>query len=303
MQCILCDTPDSRQIETHGDYKLFQCLSCDLVFSSPMKDPGKDFYESHYETRIVEPPIIRWAHRMFLKKPSMRKEDLLDIGCGRGDFLYLARKKGFHVKGIDIDGHAVTEGKRRYGLKDLYCATIMNIPALFGDHKFDVITFFEVLEHLENPNDFICMVKNLLRSGGYIALSVPNRNRLVKSKGDRPPKHFTRWSDKPLRVLLEKNGFEVLDIKRKKISFDEMNDVLGVYGGFTGIRKKVEKEITMAIKTKTDKSQSIKNMYNVFNLLARIKRLLVSFISIPALLVLRLMKKEGSTIYVTARYK
>ncbi|MCK5451754.1 MAG: class I SAM-dependent methyltransferase [Candidatus Omnitrophica bacterium] len=204
------------QIQDHGNYRLFHCPFCDLVFSHPMKHPGKDFYEKHYQTRFVEPPVIRWAHKMFLNNSFIKKGTLLDIGCGRCDFLHLAQKIGFNVTGIDIDEASILEGKKRYGLQGLHIIMIDEMIDAFKDKHFDVIAFFEVLEHMVEPNSFIKQVKYLLKKGGYVFLSVPNRSRLVKSKGDRPPKHFTRWNEKSLKVLLEKNDFEILDLKKRQ---------------------------------------------------------------------------------------
>lgn len=282
-------------IDKYNEYTIFHCLQCDVVFSDHMRNPGKTFYENHYQTRIVEHKILRWAHRCFLKKPPIKSGKILDIGCGRGDFLYEARKKGFEVVGVDIDKNSLSKGRELYGLEELYEIDVNQIDEFFNDKKFDVITFFEVLEHLDSPLDFIKRIKSLLKTNGYIVLSVPNRGRLIKSKGDRPPKHFTRWNEKAVDYFIKANGFKSIFIKKKAIGFEEINSVLGIYG-LTSLRKKVEQRLTTFYAQKRQPWYWI-FLHKIINYGAMIKRFMVLITSIPLIVILRILKKEGSTIY------
>jgi SAM-dependent methyltransferase len=94
--------------------------------------------------------------------------------------------------------------------------------------KFDVITFFEVLEHQDKPREFLKMVKGLLREGGYIAGSVPNRERLFVDidwkyfHGDHPPHHFLRFSKSSLEKALNLAGFKDIEVYKLDFSFIEL---------------------------------------------------------------------------------
>jgi len=95
--------------------------------------------------------------------------------------------------------------------------------------KFDVITFFEVLEHQDKPREFLRMVRELLKEGGYIAGSVPNRERLFAKDvdwkyfhGDYPPHHFLRFSKECLEKVLDLTGFSEADVRRLDFSFKEL---------------------------------------------------------------------------------
>jgi SAM-dependent methyltransferase len=86
-----------------------------------------------------------------------------------------------------------------------------------AEEKFGVVTFFEVLEHQAEPAKFLEEVKACLRTCGYVALSVPNRERWLTGPDvlDYPPNHFLRWSAGSLRQFLGSRGFEVLSEKEQ----------------------------------------------------------------------------------------
>jgi len=90
--------------------------------------------------------------------------------------------------------------------------------------KFDIITFFEVLEHQDKPREFLEMVKGLLKEGGYIAGSVPNRNRLFVEMDwecfrDYPPDHFLRFSKPSLEKALSFSGFKYIEVYKLDFPF------------------------------------------------------------------------------------
>jgi 2-polyprenyl-3-methyl-5-hydroxy-6-metoxy-1,4-benzoquinol methylase len=104
-----------------------------------------------------------------LAKYSEPKGSLLDIGCGTGDFLMAADKKGWNVVGVEPNHHAREKASSK-GLE------VYDIDRLlkFADATFDVITLWHVLEHLPNLEDHIKLFKKLLRPGGLLVIAVPN---------------------------------------------------------------------------------------------------------------------------------
>jgi SAM-dependent methyltransferase len=138
------------------------------------------------------------------------------VGCGDGRFLRHAKEQGFEVWGIDFDKKSVESAKRNLGSDTVFAMSLEEFYEYAKEKnlKFDVITFFEVLEHQDKPREFLEMVKGLLREGGYIAGSVPNREMvLVESFWecthiDFPPNHFLRFSRKSLENAIKLSGFE-----------------------------------------------------------------------------------------------
>ena len=195
-------------------YTLLHCPKCDLVFSDPMKNPGGEWYNEAYVIRhSAIDDRIRDYYKWTVSSLPVRGK-LLDIGCGEGIFVNYTRKKGFDSFGIDFSEHALNLGREMFGLNTVYNYSLDELKKKEGTEPFDIITFFEVLEHLDRPKDFLEEIRPLLARKGYIAASVPNRLRWpVDEFNDFPPHHLTRWSEKSLRFFLESSDFEVVKLR------------------------------------------------------------------------------------------
>ena len=146
---------------------------------------------------------------------------LLDIGCGDGSFLEEAKRYGHDVWGLDFDTKSITVAREKRKLQNVYACSVQEFLELASEKHllFDYITLFEVLEHQDNPIQFLKSAKSLLKPNGFIAGSVPNRKRFWPNfsdwafgYGDRPPHHFTRWSKEVLSSFLKRNGFVDADV-------------------------------------------------------------------------------------------
>lgn len=183
--------------EVGEPYKMIHCLSCDLVFSEPMKSASANWYKTNeyglaFKVSANDQPHLGWYHEIFFEE-SLPVKKILDIGCGRGDFIKVAENKGYLVAGIDFDETNIEIARRNFGLKNVYATTIEEFLSENPKKRFDIITFFEVLEHLPDPRSFIKNVKKLLAQEGYIVVSVPNRKRFINTIAylDKPPYHLT----------------------------------------------------------------------------------------------------------------
>lgn len=217
--CPACDqTAQSSTLERLGKFALFQCANCELQFWEPRAMPDARWYEQMYGGRDEKLMPLEPGHQYFLADPSAPgKGELLDIGCGTGNFLAAARTAGYSVSGTELDRNAARFAKERLGLPRVLGLTISEFTKRYADEKFDVVTFFEVLEHQAEPAKFLEKVKACLRTRGYIALSVPNRERWLTGPDvlDYPPNHFLRWNSGSLRRFLSSRGFEVLSVKEQ----------------------------------------------------------------------------------------
>jgi len=203
------------------EYKRYECPNCDVHWWEPLKIIP-EFYESEvFEHYIAFHECVgtkpREYHKVFFKHfPSNVRGKLLDVGCGDGRFLRHAKEQGFEVWGIDFDKKSVENVKRNLGIDTVFAMSLEEFYEYAKERnlKFDVITFFEVLEHQDKPREFLEMVKGLLREGGYIAGSVPNRETVLFESlwkytyVDLPPHHFLRFSQKSLENAIKLSGFE-----------------------------------------------------------------------------------------------
>jgi SAM-dependent methyltransferase len=180
--------------------------------------PDVGWYEQMYGGRDEKLLPLEPGHRFFLSDPKApRHGDLLDVGCGTGNFLAAAREAGYQVTGTELDRNAAKFAKEEIGLPRVLGLTISEFAKQRTDEKFDVVTLFEVLEHQAAPTEFLSNVKSCLRPRGYIALSVPNRERWLTGPDvlDYPPNHFLRWNAAALKGILSAQGFETLSVREQ----------------------------------------------------------------------------------------
>lgn len=219
--CRLCSRHDGiMQREVWGAFTLWACTHCQGQFWEPFKNPGADWYEQdqRYHDRNIDPLLTPVnSHLLLLEDNPSPGGDVLDIGCGTGNFLAAAQKAGYRVHGIDFDRDAIAVAKEVFHLTDVQVRSTEELAA--EEKSYDVITFFEVLEHLDNPTEFLASVRAILRTRGYIGLSVPDGASWSSLKvHDKPPRHLTRWTKKSLQTFLERSGFQVVRIVQKPIT-------------------------------------------------------------------------------------
>jgi 2-polyprenyl-3-methyl-5-hydroxy-6-metoxy-1,4-benzoquinol methylase len=131
------------------------------------------------------------AKLMFVdgKKPGR----LLDVGCGRGDFLHVMEERGWDVHGLDFDREAALAARTLYGL-DVRIGTLSDVVA--ARERFDVVTASHVLEHVPDPVEFLRQCRSLLKVDGMLILKTPNvgsfgHKRYGKNwRGLEPPRHL-----------------------------------------------------------------------------------------------------------------
>ena len=147
--------------------------------------------------------MLQELRRLVPKHPAK----LLDVGCGHGFFLQLAKTSGFAVKGVDISRDCVSYAQQIYGL-DVFCGQIQeaDIPSA----SFDVVTCYEVLEHVLSPKGLLTEIRRVLCLGGLLCIAVPN----VESYAARHNPnwwheyHLFHFSRQTLPRYLEETGFE-----------------------------------------------------------------------------------------------
>lgn len=138
---------------------------------------------------------------------------LLDVGCGAGYFLDAARSAGWQVTGVEVSDAAAAAARSELGL-DVYTGVLADagLPA----NDFDLVTMFEVLEHMRDPGAALNEAHRLLRPGGLLALEVPNdmdAYRAGLARADQrwwviPPVHLYYFNASSLSRWLLMSGFE-----------------------------------------------------------------------------------------------
>jgi SAM-dependent methyltransferase len=216
--CPACGQVASGAVmERFGRYECFAC-GCGLHFWNPREMPDARWYERVYAGRNVKLLPLEPGHKYFLTDPAApHGGKLLDVGCGTGNFLAAVRNAGYDVSGTELDKDAARFARDQIGLPHIFSLGILEFVEQHPGKTFDVVTFFEVLEHQATPAAFLEGVRCCVRSQGYIALSVPNRERWLRAPDvlDYPPNHFLRWNVKALKSFLSAHGFEIVSVREQ----------------------------------------------------------------------------------------
>lgn len=189
--------------------------------------------------------------------------------------------------------------------------TISEITEQYADEKFDVVTFFEVLEHQAEPARFLEKVKACLRTRGYVALSVPNRERWLTGPDvlDYPPNHFLRWNAGSLRRFLGSRGFEVLSVKEQPAGIGHTSQMINMSLG-TGLSRQIARSEPATFrdvmqmgpqKAAGAPSKVPTRRERALQFLGRIKNMACYPIAVSAYPYVRLRGYKGTYMYFLAR--
>jgi SAM-dependent methyltransferase len=311
--CPACGRAASASpVDQYGRYKLFACDACDLHFWEPREMPDACWYEQIYGGRDEKLLPLEPGHKYFFADPhAPGRGELLDVGCGTGNFLTAARDEGYQVSGTELDRNAARFAKERLGLEHVFPMTISEFADQSSEKKFDVVTFFEVLEHQATPVAFLQNVKFCLRPQGFIALSVPNRERWLTGPDvlDYPPNHFLRWNARALTGLLQAEGFEILSLRQQPAGIGHTAQMINMAlrtglsrsangeapTSFRDVMQMAPEHAAVAMRAAPTARQRLVQMFG------RIKYAACFPIAIAAYPYVRLRRYKGTYLYCLAR--
>lgn len=149
--------------------------------------------------------LAEHAHRYeFAVKFIGAKDTVLDCASGSGYGTKILAGRAEKVIGVDVSPVAVAYARARYQGSNLEFVERSAESLGFEDHRFDVFCSFETLEHLQSPDALLRQARRLLKSGGLLLCSTPNRVASGLRPGERPhnPFHLREWSLAELNSLL-----------------------------------------------------------------------------------------------------
>jgi len=229
VSCYICGSGDDREFQqvirrtddgSGGTYRVAECRACGFLYINPRPAPDAliELYSKHsiyfredYEPVSSEMPVLRGVLRDIQR--FLRTGSLLEIGCGRGELLEIARRAGFKVYGCDLQRSPALDPGIQMHLGPIDSSA-------FPDQSFDCIVMRNTLEHLFDPGKELETCRRLLKTGGLLYLKVPNgayehgwRCRLMMRQSHvfGPPWHLNYFTQTTLRRLLLQKGFQVAD--------------------------------------------------------------------------------------------
>jgi 2-polyprenyl-3-methyl-5-hydroxy-6-metoxy-1,4-benzoquinol methylase len=232
--CPVCRTTGNRALARFSDRSFFRCRECGMLYRvnlSPEKiSYDADYFFAEYRNQYGKTYLEDFAHiksmgerRLDLidslgeslrRRPEGDARTLLDVGCAYGPFLQAAQERGYRAYGIDVADSAVE-----------YVGNTLGIPArvarlerfdpeqAFGRPRFDVVSLWYVIEHIEELKHALEVLNRLLVPGGVLAFSTPNgrgisgRRNKTRFLEQSPADHVTVWDPPQAKRILARFGF------------------------------------------------------------------------------------------------
>lgn len=231
IDCPLCQVDDTelwhkgrdRLLGGEETFQWVRCRRCGLLYLNPRPDVDEiaRYYPREYEPFTREQQRTSWYEKLRYRVAMARMchiaaggrngGRLLDVGCGEGEFMAGMADRGWQVQGLDTSPVAVELALAR-GL-DVFHGQLTALDP--GHALFDLITMWDVLEHLHDPGSYLAQVGRLLKPDGRLVVTLPNPDgidlRLFGPvwTGLDVPRHLYAFPGRVLTAMLERAGLAV----------------------------------------------------------------------------------------------
>ena len=239
--CPVCENDAWSFVREGGDFcrpefkktfKLTRCLSCGHIIQNPPPDEQElsaaySLSENYRPYRAgwkeAHWPIWKilrvWTNRRRLAQiglPFGRKQ-MLEVGCGSGDFMVAAHKAGWDVRAVEYNGEMVDMIVKGLGY-DVRLGGLS--PGLWCGGQFDMVVFWNVIEHVPEPLECLLLASSYLPAGGKVAVSIPTRQTAEHGLWFGQywanldlPRHLNFWDESTLSRLFSKAGFDLVEYR------------------------------------------------------------------------------------------
>lgn len=219
--CPACDEPGRAALFAKDGWPVARCAACSLVYVDAQLDRaavaeiyGRDYFEGDAFTDYLGERDERMAsarQRAGLLAGIVPGGRLLDIGCAAGFFLEAASEH-YEVTGVEVSEYASQYAREEFGHR-VFTGELADAELLEGE--FDVVTMWDVIEHLRDPRAALAEIARVTRAGGLLVITTGNadgplaRRDLAQWDLMHPPGHLTFFSRRTLEPLLNRAGLEV----------------------------------------------------------------------------------------------
>ncbi len=241
-RCPCCDGPAStplRSVTAAGGriaevFELRECRACGIVFLEPRPDDrllarlyDEDFYVStgwSYQalaSRVIE---LNQSGRRRRVERYVRPGRLLDIGSGDGSFVHHMARHGWDATGIDPSPAALEFTRLTPNGGRFLQGSLEDFDG--APRSLDLVTMWQVLEHVGEPRPLLRRCRELLRPGGLFVASVPNiegwSSRLTGERwwGLDVPRHVVHYAPATLGRVVGRAGLRVVRIRHRSFQYD-----------------------------------------------------------------------------------
>jgi 2-polyprenyl-3-methyl-5-hydroxy-6-metoxy-1,4-benzoquinol methylase len=218
--CKICGSSNLRPMCTKERAHYHICRDCALIFQYPPPDGSamqayadeqyaSGLYRDYVEARPMK--LMHFRRRLESLQPLLQTGRLLDIGCSCGYFMEVAAERGYDVHGVEFSSTAISAAADTVRPRILQ-GMLEDMP---HNQKgtFDVVSAFDLIEHIDQPTPFLRSVAEFLRPGGKVVICTPDSEHFLRYvMGSRwpmlqPMQHLSIFSRRSLRTALEQSGF------------------------------------------------------------------------------------------------
>ncbi len=244
MICPVCHNEGFSAWGAVGRFTIQQCCGCGLGVTTPF--PGREEQETanrqlySLEQRIAAYQarhgffVARYRRQLRAIRSFKQTGRLLDIGCNIGIFLNEARRSGFDVAGVELNSDCAGYARSSLGL-DVRSEYLEE--AGFSGSSFDVVTMYDVLEHVPDLYGILAEVRRILKPDGLLVVQSPNIDSVMADATGSawswlsPPDHLYHFTPASLTTLIGYTGFTVAETATWEPADDFCNDLLRVRFG------------------------------------------------------------------------
>ena len=231
-KCLVCESKNLNPLNGFEKHHLTKCGSCGFVFCKPIptQDELNEVYKGYGRNDYLSDLTIQAYERVLDSFEPFRKTNkLIDVGCGIGYFLEVAKRRGWEVYGTEFTEEAVTICEEKGASMKLGPLNTDN----YDPESFDVICSFEVIEHINNPLEELASFNKLLRKGGLVYCTTPNFNAVERYQLGTDwnvltyPEHLSYYTPKTLKRVFNVAGFKTKKVLATGVSLTRIKKSKG----------------------------------------------------------------------------
>ena len=234
--CQLCGSSASNEIFREPPFRVVRCADCTLVYVSPRRDLaalerlyGAEYWASDspktrgYASYVNDAPLYlkTFRRRLNLVKKHVGAGPLrvLDIGCAAGYFLRVMRDDGHDVRGVELSADIGAHAIEHLGAENIHIGYLDDLEpnrAGFEPESFDLVTLWDVVEHVPDPQSLLRQARRFLKPEGVLILETQNvSSRFANMLGRRwqhykHEEHLYHFDPTTVERLLREAGFDIV---------------------------------------------------------------------------------------------
>ncbi len=264
--CQVCGSSERTLKFEDAPYKVFTCSNCSFVYVSPrltgqaLLDVYNETYwksdnpkERGYADYAKESALYLKTYRKRMKLVSKwlpKAGRILDVGCAAGYFLQVAQQHGHDVHGVELSEAIAKQAIDSLGPERVFNGFLDDAVAArnWQDQSFDLVTIWDVIEHVPEPQSLLASIKKLIKPGGKLLLETQNvDSKLANRLGKRwhhykHDEHLYHFNPSTISKLLSDCGYNVLTCGSayagKYVSFGFLAERAGRLGTIPGLMAK-----------------------------------------------------------------